>query len=238
MNIVASSDPMISRLDAFKTTAKAGQVSSDDGQFAKSLSDATLRLYAGLAEDVPLGPVMEEVAAISPRAEAFSLASYRSQDWLMDTEAQSSAARPNMREFMDVTGVDSVDASELLYGVIGSNADLRDWSKIMASGNPVDAARAATGQMYNSNKEYALVKHQDYGQLTFAETLAQSSLSSKTVVQELGNFATIEADGGSQQTMAVSSTGLILRGAGSTQAQIERTAWLFGLDASALFGDS
>jgi hypothetical protein len=237
MNIVASSDPMISRLDAFKTTAKAGQVSSDDEKFAKSLSDATLRLDAGLAEDVPLIPVVDELVAISPKAEPFSLASFRSQDWLTDTEAQSSAARPNMREFMDVTGVDAADASELLYGVIGSNADLRDWSKIMASGNPVDAARAATGQMYNSNKEYALVKHQDYGQLTFAETLAQSSLSSKTVVQELGNFATIEADSGSQQTMAVSSTGLILRGAGSTQAQIERTAWLFGFDASALFGD-
>jgi hypothetical protein len=108
----------------------------------------------------------------------------------------------------------------------------------MASGNPVDAVRAATGQMYNSDKEYALVKHQDYGQLTFPVTLAESSLSSKTVVQQQGNFATIEADGGSQQTVAVSSTGLILRGAGSTQAQIERTAWLFGFDSSGLFGQA
>jgi hypothetical protein len=122
--------------------------------------------------------------------------------------------------------------------VIGSNADLRDWSKIMASGNPVDATRAATGQMYNSDKEYALLKHQDYGQLIFPLTLAKSSLSSKTVVQQQGNFVTIEADTGSQQTMAASSTGLILRGAGSTQVQIERTAWLFGFDASGPFGQS
>lgn len=32
-------------------------------------------------------------------------------------------------------------------------------------------------------------------------------------------------------TMAVSSTGLLLRGAGATQDQINRTAWLFGFDA-------
>jgi hypothetical protein len=136
-----------------------------------------------------------------------------------------------MKEFMDATGATAANASELLYGVIGSNADLRDWSKIMASGNPVDAARAATRQLYNSDKDYALVNHADYGTDRFADTLAESSLSSKTVLSRSGNFADIATGADTSATMAVSSTGLLLRGAWSTQEQIERTAWLFGFDA-------
>ena len=34
--------------------------------------------------------------------------------------------------------------------------------------------------------------------------------------------------------MAVSSSGLMLRGAGSSQEQIERTAWLFGFSTEGL----
>jgi hypothetical protein len=236
MDVVASVDRLISRLEAFKAAVPNAQIGMTGGDFAQSFSDATVRLEQVLAQGASTTAVADDVQVATAEADEPTFAAFQAQNLLVDTEAQSIAARPNMREFMDATGVDAAHASELLYGVIGSNADLRDWSKIMASGNPVDAARAATGQMYNSDKEYALVKHQDYGQLTFADTLAESSLSSKTVVQQQGNFATIEVDDGSQQTMAVSSTGLILRGAGSTQAQIERTAWLFGFDSSALFG--
>ena len=39
-------------------------------------------------------------------------------------------------------------ASELLYGVVGSNDDTRDWSAIMGSSDIVRAARQATGDMY------------------------------------------------------------------------------------------
>lgn len=238
MDVVASVDHLISRLEAFKAAVPNAQSGMTEGNFGQSFSDATVRLEQVLAQSAGTTAVADDVQAALAEADEPTFAALQSQNLLLDTEAQAIAARPNMREFMDATGVDAVNASELLYGVVGSNADLRDWSKIMASGNPVDAARAATGQMYNSDKEYALVKHQDYGQLTFPVTLAESSLSSKTVVQQQGNFATIEADGGSQQTMAVSSTGLILRGAGSTQTQIERTAWLFGFDASGLFGQA
>jgi hypothetical protein len=160
-----------------------------------------------------------------------SFAQFQTADWLVDSQSDATAARPNMKEFMDATGATAANASELLYGVIGSNADLRDWSKIMASGNPVDAARAATGQLYNSDKDYALVNHADYGTSRFTDTLAESSLSSKTVLSRSGNFADIGTGADTSATMAVSSTGLLLRGAGSTQEQIDRTAWLFGFDA-------
>lgn len=57
-------------------------------------------------------------------------------------------AKPNAGEFMGATGLDWETASDLLYGIIGSNQDTRDWAKIMASKDPYQAARAATAQMY------------------------------------------------------------------------------------------
>jgi hypothetical protein len=51
------------------------------------------------------------------------------------------------------------------------------------------------------------------------------------VLSRSGNFADIATGADTRTTMAVSSTGLLLRGAGATQEQIERTAWLFGFDA-------
>jgi len=60
------------------------------------------------------------------------------------------ATKPNMREFMDATGVDAGTASELLYGVVGANRDTRDWSSIMSASDPVAAASQATGAMYAS----------------------------------------------------------------------------------------
>ncbi len=41
------------------------------------------------------------------------------------------------------------EASDLLYGVAGSNLDTRDWSAIMAADNILEAARKETGRMYN-----------------------------------------------------------------------------------------
>ena len=39
-------------------------------------------------------------------------------------------------------------ASELLYGVVGSNKDTRNWNAIMGSSDIVKAARQATGKIY------------------------------------------------------------------------------------------
>ena len=59
--------------------------------------------------------------------------------------------RPNMKEFMDATGVDAATASEILYGVVGANLDTRNWSQIMSSSDPVSTARQATAQMYSQD---------------------------------------------------------------------------------------
>lgn len=232
MDVAASVDRLIASLQSFKTAIpdlESGQTRTD---FDALLSEASLKLdQLNIAPKAMIADNVDgALASIQPEANAF--AQFQTQNWLVDSQREATAARPNMKEFMDATGATASDASELLYGVIGSNADLRDWSKIMASGNPIDAARAATGQLYNSDQEYALVNHPDFGTLRFNDTLAESSLSSKTMLSHSGNFANIAIEADQRVTMAVSSTGLLLRGAGSTPDQIERTAWLFGFDAS------
>lgn len=57
-------------------------------------------------------------------------------------------AKPNIAQFMDATGADFNTASEVLYGLVGSNQDRRDWKKVMASKDPYTAAVAGLGQMY------------------------------------------------------------------------------------------
>jgi hypothetical protein len=64
-------------------------------------------------------------------------------------------AKPNMREFMDATGVDAATASQLLYGSVGSNKDIRDWNAIMGSNDPTRAAQEATRQMYSTGAPVA-----------------------------------------------------------------------------------
>jgi hypothetical protein len=234
MDVAASVDRLISSLQTFKSaipSLESGEMASEfDALFAEASSKLDL-VSAGSN-----GAVADGTSLTAPaQPEAVGFAQFQTQNWLVDRQSDAISARPNMREFMDATGVSASDASELLYGVIGSNADLRDWSKIMASGNPVDAARAATGQLYNSDKDYALVNHADFGTLRFNDTLAESSLVSKTVLSQSGNFADIETDAAANALMAVSSTGLLLRGAGANQEQIQRTAWLFGFDVPEIY---
>ena len=65
------------------------------------------------------------------------------------------SAKPNMREFMDATGATAAEASQALYGSVGSNQDIRDWDAIMSSDDPLEATRAATAQMYGSGSAIA-----------------------------------------------------------------------------------
>ena len=49
--------------------------------------------------------------------------------WVTTAE-KALAARPSIKDFMDKTGANFQDTSELVYGVVGSNTDVRDWSAI------------------------------------------------------------------------------------------------------------
>ena len=72
--------------------------------------------------------------------------------------------KPNMRELIEaMTGKDLEDlykepdenwqktsalASQTLYGVLGANEDIRDWSSIMSASDIITEARKQTGAMY------------------------------------------------------------------------------------------
>lgn len=236
MHIMPGVGQLIDKVEPFKPTGLKYNSPDGSDSFKQVLQTVSDEL---VAPTNPAGATVQlaNQAAVYPELTVVdaNVSSLKSQNWLMDRHHAGSINKPNIRELMDATGAEFSDASELLYGVIGSNADLRDWTKINASDNPVDAARAATNQLYNSDKNYAMVNHADYGTPKYDAILADSSLSTKTVISQAGNFAEIKIDTGATETMAVSSTGLLLRGAGSTQVQIERTAWLFGFNTKALF---
>jgi hypothetical protein len=195
-----------------------------DALFENTLSET-------LEETTPLTDLNMAAMVDDPIEQSFD--DFMAINLLVTNLDNSRAARPNIREFMDATGASSQDASELLYGVIGSNGDYRDWGVIMTSDNPIDAARAATRQLYNSSLEYEMVNEESYGTPTFADELAAKSLTEEATLGKQGNFA-LHAVEDTSSLMAVSSSGLVLRNAGSSQEQIERTAWLFGLSTEGL----
>ena len=146
------------------------------------------------------------------------------KSWLTTSEA-SQAHRPNIKEFMDRLGAPFLDASELIYGVVGSNTDVRDWSAIMASEDPISAARQATGQMYGRT---------DITPRTNAAYMGASD----TVAKE-GNFAVRLLKDEDHKVLdqglkLIDAQGLLLRDAGSNPETIARNAWLFGFDTQPL----
>jgi hypothetical protein len=144
--------------------------------------------------------------------------------WLTTAEAANNQ-RPNIKAFMDRTGANFNDASELLYGVVGSNTDVRNWAAIMASSDPITAARQATGQMYGRT---AAPPRSDATYLGTQDTLARS-----------GNFAVRLLKNSGQQVIdqgvkLIDAQGLLIRDAGTSPEQIARQAWLFGFDTQSL----
>lgn len=140
---------------------------------------------------------------------------------LLTTAELSVAHRPDIKTFMDSSGAGFEDAAELIYGVIGSNTDTRDWQSIMASDDPVAAARKATGQMYGDPLRPV---REDAVYLVEADTLACSGrFGLRLLKDDDGKMV----DGGLK---LVDAHGLLLRDGGGNAEAIRRNAWLFGFD--------
>lgn len=58
-----------------------------------------------------------------PAAPISNFDTYRAIDMLTNVVNASRTARPNMFEFMNATSARTSDSGEILFGVIGSNAD-------------------------------------------------------------------------------------------------------------------
>ena len=146
------------------------------------------------------------------------------KSWLTTSET-SQAQRPDVKEFMDRSGAPFLDASELIYGVVGSNTDVRDWSAIMASEDPISAARQATGQMY--------------GRTDITPRANAAYIGASDTVAKEGNFAVRLLKNEDNKVLdqglkLIDAQGLLLRDAGSNPETIARNAWLFGLDTQPL----
>lgn len=171
-----------------------------------------------------VGPIAIDSPTVSSNFSQ-TLAVAQATKSLLTTAETSHANRPNLKEFMDRTGAHFLNASELIYGVVGSNTDVRDWSAIMASEDPISAARRATGQMY--------------GRTEITPRTDATYIGTKDTVAKEGNFAVrLLKDEDSkvldQGLKLIDAQGLLLRDAGSNPATIGRNAWLFGFDTQPL----
>jgi hypothetical protein len=132
--------------------------------------------------------------------------------------------KPNMKEFMDATGADFQTASEMLYGVVGSNTDTRDWGAIMSSGNPVTAAAQATGQMYNNPASTAF---------NLGRSTTDIKLQGSDPTKEALRYDNPTGQAGIIQTpqgfALVSADGIALRGGYGTLEQAQQAGRMFGI---------
>ncbi len=185
------------------------ELSTSTAARASTLAHATPAANAAAGDDGRFADALQSVAATPI------------PDSLLTSADKSSAHRPDLKTFMDASGASFEDAAELVYGVVGSNTDTRNWQAIMASGDPVTAARRATGQMYG---EAGRPRRDDATYLGAQDTLARSG---QFALRQLKDEDGAVVDAGLK---LVDAHGLLLRDAGSDAASIRRHAWLFGFD--------
>jgi len=177
--------------------------------FASMLSAATIALPANAPSSAPApGSVWAPlVMAVKP-------------SWLTDARS-ALAARPGVKQFADATGLDAANAKELLTGVVGYNTDTRNWKAILASDDPVAAAREATAEMFS---------RADPARKPSASTGINSMLARS------GTFVLIGTPGraGSASIGIVDASGKLMRNIGSSAESIARGAWMYGLDTDML----
>ena len=153
MELSARIDQVMASLEALKIRA-ADAPAEADSQFASILETA-------LDGNHTTTPVLVEEPIKAQAEAAPQIPGWVDPDYGYDP---ADRRKPNMRELMEALSGRSVEAlyadansnwqdtsrlaSELLYGVVGSNEDTRDWNAIMGSSDIVRAARRATGDMY------------------------------------------------------------------------------------------
>jgi hypothetical protein len=170
-------------------------------------------------------PIAVDAPATSSANFSSTLAVAQAPKTLLTTAEASSASRPNIKAFMDRTGAQFLDASELIYGVVGSNTDVRDWTAIMASNDPISAARQATGQMYGRTD---ITPRTDATYMGQGDTVAKEGNFAVRLLKDEDNKVV------DQGLKLIDAQGLILRDAGTNPETIARNAWLFGFDTQPL----
>lgn len=146
------------------------------------------------------------------------------KSWVTTAEA-SRVSRPNITTFMERTGAAFNDAAGVIFGVVGSNTDVRDWSAIMSSEDPMTSVRQATAQMYGRTD---IPPRTDASYMDNINTLARDgNFAIRQLKDEQGQVT-------NQGLKLIDAQGLVLRDAGGSAKKIARNAWLFGFDTKPL----
>jgi len=139
-------------------------VSSGGGGATPVVVEETVPPFTGLT-DTQLGAQSEYLGNV-----ATYLGQY-DQNQLSDVGQRSSIYgseefRPTTEQFIAITGADEALAQSLIQSI--PQNDLRDWSKIMASDNPLEAAQAATAAYYMTPGLYGAGQTINTGQMVDA----------------------------------------------------------------------
>lgn len=226
-------------------------VSVDNNDFSIALNEA---ISGSDESEVGVTSTADSSAipALQPQS-PISLEATMSEVFLLSDETMADVScKPSMLEFMNATHVDAQTASDVLYGVIGSNQDLRDWKAIMSSYDPLKSARISTGAMYNSDLDYAAVSIEAQTLIAEEEIAVESEEISDTDTQvpitqsftiaESGNFAYIETSTfeDDAEDAVVTSSFALIDGQGrvlttvSDPSMLAKQATNFGFDLSEL----
>jgi hypothetical protein len=153
MQVIEKIDQLTSELSALKS-----ELSNDQSTNAIKFNDL---LKSKIDTSYTVTGVEGEVALSTNAKNENRIPSWVDLDYGYDPQ---NPRKPNMRELMEAisekrvedlyTEIDSnwqkisSQASDILYGVVGSNKDTRDWLSIMSSKDILTQAREQTGAMY------------------------------------------------------------------------------------------
>lgn len=140
-----------------------------------------------------------------------------SSKFLLKSENVENNKRPNMLEFMNATGLSFFDASDVL-SLASTRNDVRDWSKIMNSPDPLEATRTANREMFE-------VQGSD---------IANETPKEKSTKHIIGSTEHLDIVRAADRNLFYlkDADGDHVRHLGDTSEQIEKYAYLYGLDRS------
>lgn len=128
--------------------------------------------------------------------------------------------RPNVAEFMKLTGADSETAIGALYGAVAGVTDYRNWDAILKSNDPLNATRQANAALYNSDLPY--------------QPREGFYPNANELIAQAGNYGWIKESNGYSRLWIMDSKGMAVSPQTLDAANILRTSRDYGLDTSAL----
>ena len=169
-----------------------------------------------------------EVASLEVSDSELSQTSKVNNDELLilDDASEAKKNKPTISEFIQATKLSFIDATELLYGVVGSNGDHRNWELIMNSENIISTARLATEKLHLSNVDYELGQVAIKGTLEYEKIIEQHTVSNDQVIEKSGLNALVN-EGGTLKEYLINANNLKLRKLPDNEVLKQKILWYY-----------